>query len=60
MKKCYKKMLQVALTIDVEQDTPPFLNFLKIQKRNFFLIKMMLCKVSAYQSSRSASGEMGG
>lgn len=26
MKKCYKKMPQVALTIDVEQDAPPFLN----------------------------------
>ncbi len=26
MKKCYKKMTQVALTIDVEQDAPPFLN----------------------------------
>jgi len=26
MKKCYKKMSQVALTIDVEQDAPPFLN----------------------------------
>jgi peptidoglycan/xylan/chitin deacetylase (PgdA/CDA1 family) len=26
MKRCYKKMAQVALTIDVEQDAPPFLN----------------------------------
>ncbi len=60
MKKCYKKGLQVALPIDVEQDTPPFLNLLKIPKRNFFLSKMMLCKVSACQSSCSASSEMGG
>jgi len=26
MKKCYKRMAQVALTIDVEQDAAPFLN----------------------------------
>jgi peptidoglycan/xylan/chitin deacetylase (PgdA/CDA1 family) len=26
MKKCYRRMLQVALTIDVEQDAAPFLN----------------------------------
>ena len=26
MKEYYKKMPQIALTIDVEQDAPPFLN----------------------------------
>jgi hypothetical protein len=42
MKKRYKKMPQVALTIDVEQDAPPFLNTWQGVEKELPLIKRVI------------------
>lgn len=44
MKKCYKKMLQVALAIDVEQDAPPFLNTWQGVEKGLPLMLKILAK----------------
>jgi len=44
MKKCYKKMPQVALTIDVEQDASPFLNTWQGVDKGLPLMQEVLAK----------------
>jgi len=44
MKKCYKRMAQVALTIDVEQDAAPFLNTWRGVERGLPLMLEVLAK----------------
>jgi peptidoglycan/xylan/chitin deacetylase (PgdA/CDA1 family) len=44
MKKCYKKKPQVALTIDVEQDAPPFLNTWQGVEKGLPLMLKVLAK----------------
>jgi peptidoglycan/xylan/chitin deacetylase (PgdA/CDA1 family) len=44
MKKCYKKMPQVALTIDVEQDAPPFLTTWQGVEKGLPLMLELLAK----------------
>jgi peptidoglycan/xylan/chitin deacetylase (PgdA/CDA1 family) len=44
MKKCYKKMAQIALTIDVEEDAPPFLDTWQGVEKGLPLILEVLAK----------------